>query len=213
MGDLTVKPLELAAVRTVSYEGWGWLGAPLAIDLANSLPLVRPGEQRDLLDGPEALAQWLAAQGPRLPALCPTAEDLRRFRALRDALHHIFSAVTHDRAPSRDALEAVNRTATSIDRPETLRLTPDGVRAELGAGRAAQRAVCLVARSAIRLWLDAEIDRLTICEAPGCSMFFLAREGQQWCSVACGNRARAARHTQRARGRSTARLRPRPGAR
>ena len=189
-------------MRTVSYDGWTWLGAPLAIDLANSLPFIRPGEQRDLLDGPEALAQWLAAQGPRLPAFSPTAEDLSRFRALRDALHHIFSAVTHDRAPTRDALKAVNRTATSIDRPETLRLTPDGVRAELGAGSAPQRALCLVARSAIRLWSDAQIDRLRTCEAPGCSMFFLARDGQQWCSVPCGNRARAARHARRARGRS-----------
>ncbi|MBI2237124.1 MAG: CGNR zinc finger domain-containing protein, partial [Actinobacteria bacterium] len=42
--------------------------------------------------------------------------------------------------------------------------------------------------------------RLGICAAPRCGRFFLAaRPKQVWCTRACGNRARVARHYARTR--------------
>ncbi|ELS57171.1 CGNR zinc finger domain-containing protein [Streptomyces viridochromogenes] len=39
--------------------------------------------------------------------------------------------------------------------------------------------------------------RLRRCPAPSCGMFFLARRRDQaWCSIGCGNRARAARRSE-----------------
>ena len=186
-------------MRTVSYDGWEWLGAPLAIDLANSLPAVRPGRRLDLLAEPEDLASWLHAQRERLPSFEPDARDLEAFRELRDALHACFWAVTHGQSPDRPALELVNRAARQSEAPTALRLGRSGVRADVSGPAVSTRALCLVARSAIALWADGWIDHLKVCEAPGCSMFFLARGRQEWCSVPCGNRARAARHARRTR--------------
>ena len=37
------------------------------------------------------------------------------------------------------------------------------------------------------------------CQAPSCGFFFFGRPDQEWCSIPCGNRARAARHYARRR--------------
>jgi predicted RNA-binding Zn ribbon-like protein len=54
-----------------------------------------------------------------------------------------------------------------------------------------------VARSAIEL-ADRREGALRVCEAPSCGMLFLQEHPRQvWCSQACGNRARVARHAAR----------------
>ncbi len=55
-----------------------------------------------------------------------------------------------------------------------------------------------VARSAIRLLGSPEVRRLRRC--PACGSYFLAsRPDRVWCSPACGNRVRVARHHRRRR--------------
>jgi predicted RNA-binding Zn ribbon-like protein len=55
-----------------------------------------------------------------------------------------------------------------------------------------------VARSCIDLLTGPERERLSVCRAPGCVLFFLKEGGRrEWCSAQCGNRARVARHYQR----------------
>jgi predicted RNA-binding Zn ribbon-like protein len=57
-----------------------------------------------------------------------------------------------------------------------------------------------IARSAIEVVGGPDRGRVRVCRAPGCGTFFLAgRAGQVWCSAACGNRARVARHHDRRR--------------
>jgi predicted RNA-binding Zn ribbon-like protein len=47
-----------------------------------------------------------------------------------------------------------------------------------------------------------DASRIRACQAPGCVLFFLAeRRRRDWCSPACGNRARVARHYRRQRQR------------
>jgi predicted RNA-binding Zn ribbon-like protein len=58
-----------------------------------------------------------------------------------------------------------------------------------------------VAEQAVELLGGAEAVRLRACYAPGCVLYFMkTHPRREWCSVACGNRVRAARHYQRARG-------------
>jgi predicted RNA-binding Zn ribbon-like protein len=55
-----------------------------------------------------------------------------------------------------------------------------------------------VGRSAVEL---AGSEAVAECGAPSCGMLFLpANARQTWCSPACGNRARVARHLRRRRG-------------
>ena len=55
--------------------------------------------------------------------------------------------------------------------------------------------------SAVGLLGGADAARLRACYAPGCVLYFVkTHPRREWCSVACGNRVRAARHYQRARG-------------
>jgi predicted RNA-binding Zn ribbon-like protein len=58
------------------------------------------------------------------------------------------------------------------------------------------------AASAIELLTGPDRDALRACGAPGCALLFLKDHPRRaWCSTACGNRARQARHYARTRGR------------
>ena len=57
-----------------------------------------------------------------------------------------------------------------------------------------------VAGEAVGLLGGEDTVRLRACRAPGCVLYFIkAHPRREWCSVACGNRVRAARHYQRVR--------------
>jgi predicted RNA-binding Zn ribbon-like protein len=190
-------------MRPAHLDGWPWLGAPLAVDLANSVAQIRPGVTRDLLTSDEDLDGWLSGQAERLPRVGEGADRLAAFRELRDALHETLSAAAAgDSLPPR-ALQVINAASARSD--EHLRLTVRaGVpRAELdGSGTPLDRALSTIARSAIELLASPERERLRVCPAPSCGMFFLGRPDQEWCSTPCGNRARAARHYARRRNRA-----------
>jgi predicted RNA-binding Zn ribbon-like protein len=188
-------------VRTAQLDGWPWLGAPLALDLANSVAQIRPGVTRDLLDSDEALDSWLDTQAERLPRVARGPQRYAAFRELRDALHRLLTAAaTGERLPPV-AIRTVN--AASARSAGHLRLAVRGKASVVevaGAGTPLDHALSLIARSAIELLAGPDRERLRVCPAPSCGMFFLGRPDQEWCSTACGNRARAARHYARRRG-------------
>jgi predicted RNA-binding Zn ribbon-like protein len=178
-------------MRSARLDGWEWLGAPLALDLANSLVQVRPGVTRDLLETDEQLEGWLSRERARLPRVGASPA----FRELRDALHSLLSAVTADKPLPRAAIAAVNAAGARSD--GQLRLALRGgvpVAETAGSGTPLDRALAAIARSAVELLAGPDRERLRACKAPSCGMFFLGRPDQEWCSVPCGNRARAARH-------------------
>src|SRR5919109_564196 len=93
----------------------------------------------------------------------------------------------------------------AVDLSNTVIATPAGPRdlleseEELAAGDSYVRFEAAVARSAIELASRGE-DRLSVCGAPSCGMLYLREHPRQvWCSKACGNRARVARHAARQR--------------
>ncbi len=183
-----------------------WLGEPLAVDLANTVMVVREGEEVDLLAGRDDLRRWLAAERERLGDCAFALAHLGEIRTLRDAIRDALTATARGQTPRRDALEHIN--AASAEAP----IAPQLGVAHCGELRVDERSessdplarlLASLGRSAIAILTGPERERLHVCEAPSCGMLFLGQ--RRWCCAACGNRARAARHYRRTRDRTAAR--------
>jgi predicted RNA-binding Zn ribbon-like protein len=175
-----------------------WLGEPLAIDLVNTVMVVREGETVDLLAEQAGLERWLEAESSRLGNVSGAAAHADEIRALRDAAHDLFTAVVMESPPPARALDHINR--ASRGEPVAPQLGDD-LQLSAWHGRSARlpHLLATLARCVIELVTDPTRKPLQICRAPSCGMFYLGTK--RWCCAACGNRARAARHyeTKRAR--------------
>lgn len=177
------------------------MGTPgsLALGLANTRLRGPRGEDQDLLLSPGDLERWLRAHERELGPIDPeVALRLPEFRALREAIGELLAAAADGRGLPGPALERVNRRAADV--PVVLRLEDgeDGPRSVEEPVRTspATRALAAIARSAIRLLTGGT----AIGRCRRCGRFFPAgRAGRIWCSPACGNRARVARHQARRR--------------
>ena len=181
-----------------------WLGEPLAIDLANTVMVVRDGEDVDLLAEPGDLSLWVEGERERLGAYRVEAGDLEAVTALRDATRALLAAAAAGDPPPAEALDRVN--AASAAAPVTPLLAAGGdrlLRVE-DADPAGDRVRLLgtLGRAVIELLGDEELPPLRVCTAPSCGMFYLG--ARRWCCSACGNRARAARHYERRRAAASA---------
>lgn len=149
-------------------------GQGSTVDLLNTRWADRGGVHDDLVDGPPAL------------------------RDLRDALRVLAADRTGDPRPVaaghaerlHDALTTLNDAAALAPSWPTL------VGGELawvtGAGDE-DREVGWAAAEAVRFF--ASQPELRACLAPGCVLYFVKDHPRRaWCSTACGNRERAARH-------------------
>jgi predicted RNA-binding Zn ribbon-like protein len=174
-----------------------WLGEPLAIDLANTVMLVREGQAIDLLSSAEDLRRWLAEEQERLGGLSLDPErHLEDIRRVRDAVRCLLAAAAAGEPLPAGAVAQVN--AASAADPLTIELdtsADDGPLLTENGGRGLDGLLGAVARSTIRLLTDPAPEGLHVCTAPSCGMFFLGN--RRWCCSACGNRARAARHYRR----------------
>lgn len=156
---------------------------------------------------PSDLDAWLDAVGVDLKGVATTQEEFLSARTLRDSLRKLAAHVTDDRRPAaaspvasvQDAARTVNAAASR--RPiaglrlndARLVLGADSVESPVLAGLAD------VAGEAQQL-LSRDPSQLRACHAPGCVLYFTkTHPRREWCSVACGNRARAARHYQSVR--------------
>lgn len=185
---------------------WILPGEPVAVRLMNTIYADREGAH-DALAAPADLASWLVATGLLDRCERVTRDELDQARRLRDALRRIGGAVTGDacRSATRDvdeALAVVNAVAAAAANPPRARLVAGRLRREPGCvGPPVACALSAVAASAIVLLTDAGAPQLRACDAPGCVLFFVRDHPRRaWCSAACGNRARVARHYRRHRG-------------
>jgi len=171
-----------------------WLGEPLAIDLANTVMVVREDETVDLIAAPEDLRRWLEAERGRLGEYAFQPAHLAEIRVLRDAIRELLGATAERRELPAQALDRLN--AASAAAPVAPQLN-----GQLGAVERAEDEASIdwlsgmLARSTIAVLAGAEREQLKVCRAPSCGMFFLG--ARRWCCSACGNRARAARHYRR----------------
>ena len=166
-----------------------WIGEDPLFDLANTVLLgAGPGgSDVDVLADPPLLARWRALADHRLRD--QPLEDLLTWRTLIRAglatrADHGGSAVVTE--PLRDELNQLARVA-----PVAFQLNPDGHLDQLDHGGTI---AAVLARETLVLIAGSQAQLLRRCPAPSCGMFYLARRrDQNWCTVGCGNRARAAR--------------------
>lgn len=190
------------------------LGEPLPVELMNTVWADRDGVHDSLRDAAE-LARWLDAVGPRLPA-GPVPGDaadagpelVGQFRQLRDALRRLAAVATDDpRAAASSptasldaAVDAVNRACAFAPGWSQLSWPDGGAPARTGhcAHSRAAAALSGIAEEAVALFSGPARAELRACRAPGCVLYFVrAHPRREWCSAACGNRARVSRHYHR----------------
>lgn len=151
---------------------------------------------------------WLIATGVCDRITSCSREELDRARLLRDAVRRLAGFLTDDprqaaQSPLTDLDEAMNaiNTITADTRPDRLTLR-DG-RLMLTADTSASPAMAAlskIATDAVHLLTGPDAPRIRTCQAPGCVLYFVkTHPRREWCSEACGNRTRAARHYQRIR--------------
>ncbi len=174
---------------------------PVAVELHNTL-YAAGGELLDGLADRASCNAWLTAVDPRLPSggtgtgpRPPALIDLRH--AVREAIH----AVLNGGSPAPASIRTINRHSASAPRSRVARSRTGALPvADWHYGRATRGDVVLsaLAADAIELLTGPDRANLRACGAPGCVLVFVKdHPRREWCSGACGNRARQARHYRR----------------
>jgi predicted RNA-binding Zn ribbon-like protein len=182
---------------------------PIAIELHNTVYAVG-GTVVDGLADPASAQAWLEGLAERLPdggdasEPWPSSEDLV---ALRSAVRAALRAALAGAPQGAAALELINHASARSPRSPIARWRPDGELVAATDYHGASRADVVIgalASDAIDLLAGPRRGDLRACGAPGCVLMFLKHHPRrEWCSNTCGNRARQARHYQRARRHST----------
>jgi predicted RNA-binding Zn ribbon-like protein len=175
---------------------------PVAIELHNTV-YAAGGELRDGLTDAASAAAFVRAIAPRLtPDGLPggTGPAAAELAALRAAVRAALGAAVAGEPLERDALDAINAAAArAAVSPRALVRGGRVVRSvdRHGAGRA-DVVLAAFAADAIDLLTGPLRGEIRACGAPGCVLLYVRdHPRRQWCSNACGNRARQARHYRR----------------
>jgi predicted RNA-binding Zn ribbon-like protein len=182
-------------------RSFSWLGRfPLAVDVADTVRMVE-SRQVELLSNEADLARWIQAEVARFPIARAARGQLAAFREARHVVRALLFAHAEGQPLPRAEISAINR-ASALS-PNFLALTGDG---KAGLTELSEVPFDLfraaVARSTVELISGLGQDALSVCHAPSCGMLFVRQHhAQRWCSSACGNRARVARHAARTAGR------------
>jgi predicted RNA-binding Zn ribbon-like protein len=183
-----VQPSESADPRPL-------VGEPLFLDLLNTR-WVDDRVHHDLLDSTEGLAVWLQSvrMGERTVADRATLDATVETRGILLALL--------EQGQSSETVDAFNQV---LERGALhLRLGPNGLEEHPRTEDPAWLPSWLAAADYLRLMTEAP-GRVKSCAHPDCVLHFYdtTKSGtRRWCSMAgCGNRAKAARHYERAKTR------------
>jgi predicted RNA-binding Zn ribbon-like protein len=167
------------------------------------------GGVHDALTEPADLHTFLTATGLTATGYPPADLDERHVaqaRRLRDGLRRLAAAATSDDRPRAattlaepDALHVINDAMATVPHRDVLLRTATGWELRTEADASPEAAFAHLARAGARLLATGD-PPLRACRAPGCVLYFTAEHPRrEWCSLACGNRARAARHYRRHR--------------
>ncbi|WP_235558422.1 ABATE domain-containing protein [Sphaerimonospora mesophila] len=188
------------------------MSALLALEFVSTIGMLRTGPVDRLADVAETTT-WCREHAAALrvdPDSFTATETLRdEIVELRQAIRALFaravspgpaSAADADRLPPfRPSLDLVNATAMAVPVAPMLDWPDDDVPVAhvvpaVPAGES-ERIRAVLAASAVELLAGPYREKLRTCPAPRCVLYFVKEHPrQEWCSVACGNRARAARH-------------------
>jgi predicted RNA-binding Zn ribbon-like protein len=181
-------------------------GEPLSVELHNTI-FASGGSGVDALADAAQAGAWLAAIGPRLPLAefppgsPPARDDLL---ALRTAVRAALGAAVEGTPADANAIAAINAASARAPWSPALRQESRSGLVKISDFHGASRAETVLAafaRDAIDLLSGPRRNDVRACGAPGCVLLFLRdHPRREWCSNACGNRARQARHYERVRG-------------
>jgi predicted RNA-binding Zn ribbon-like protein len=153
---------------------------------------------------PSALARWGrrlgVLGGRRLPAV--DAAELEAARALRLAVHRIFTALAQERAPGAADLDCLTRVHEHAAAAGRLARADDGAWRLQWPRSDPSRVRYAVAVDAMALLADpARLARVHRCPGPACGWLFLDTSGRRrWCSMStCGSRVKMRRLYERRR--------------
>ncbi|MBX6169678.1 MAG: ABATE domain-containing protein [Thermobispora bispora] len=191
------------------------MSSPLALEFASTIRTNRSGFV-DALEDVAGLTAWVRDHAHDLgidPATFVATPEMRdEVVALRQAIRALLARAVPPE-PRRDldetglpafepALDLVNATAAAV--PVVHRLewpqgdAPHGRVVPARATGDSARLRATLASAAIDLLTGPHREQLRACPAPRCVLYFVKEHPrQEWCSVSCGNRARAARHYRR----------------
>lgn len=181
----------------------------LPVALMNTIWADRDGVH-DTLD--TGAADWLRTAADELLADLPRDgaglqadlhEDIARLRRLRDALRRLAAELTDDPRPDaaspipdrNAALTALNETCALATASPALVWPPATPPRAVARTAHASSTLALARLAAQAVELLARPSAVGACVAPGCVRYFVRDHPRRgWCSAACGNRARVARH-------------------
>jgi predicted RNA-binding Zn ribbon-like protein len=172
----------------------------LCLDYANSVEWSSEDEHPDVLRTSDMLGRW----GRRLGLLSDDAKsaseaELRRARALRDAVYRLFSSISRDQKPARKDLDVLMSNYIEAVKHASLVAGEDFYKLDWLA-RDPRRIRYAVATDAIALLQDlSRVKRVSRCPGRGCGWLFLNTSGRRrWCSMStCGSRDKMRRLHQR----------------
>jgi predicted RNA-binding Zn ribbon-like protein len=167
-----------------------------SLDFANSAVTLPGGRVTDLLGTPAGANGWLTEH-----SLAPVDAGLQeicagRMRALREQVRALLAARVEDRPAPPDALAAVNDALTRVPTAAPLRWDPArGLHRTVPhpTDQIVDHALGILAADAADLLTGPDAERLTACASTPCNRYLLRSGRRHWCSVRCGDRARAAR--------------------
>lgn len=180
-------------------------GRTLCLDYANSVNWSSQDEhvdpaQTDVLRTGDMLRRW----GRRLGLMSDNAKsaseaELRRARALRDAVHRLFSSISRDQEPASKDLDVLRSNYVEAAEHASLLAHQDIYELDWPA-RDPRRTRYAVAADAIALLQDpSRLRRVIRCPGRECGWLFLNTSGRRrWCSMStCGSREKMRRLHQR----------------
>lgn len=166
-----------------------------ALDFVNSAIALPGGQFVDLLGTPATTNHWLTAHG-----LAPAGAGVQemcatQLRSLREHVRALLTARVAGLPALPTAVSAVNDALSRAPTAALLRWDDSGpYRATpCPADEILDHALAALAANAADLLTGPDAERLTACGSAPCNRFLLRRGRRHWCSVRCGDRARAAR--------------------
>ncbi|MFD4003074.1 CGNR zinc finger domain-containing protein [Streptomyces rubiginosohelvolus] len=196
------------------------------MELAGTIRHDGDGGVLDDLETVRGARRWLQQQPGVLAAVTGEPvldEELREAvvdvrRAVRALFARVVSpappspADAHRLLPVDEALRLLNEAAAREPVAPQLHWPAEGppTAGLLSAeGDPGVRLVAALARDAVDFLSGPQREHLRACRAPRCVRYFVKSHGrQEWCKPSCGNRARVARHYERARATGSPRIRP-----
>ncbi len=177
-------------------------GEPIvAVDLINTVAPPGSPTGEDLLSADRDAEAWWRMQRARVPD--GDLPDIRALRRLRSALRELIEALVDVRPVPQAAVSDLNFFMQSAPTSTRLLLTGTGLRVQTQWHReygGNPRLAFIAVQAAEFLSDPAQVIRLRRCANRACLMIFIAvNPRRSWCAPGvCGNRARVARHYQRA---------------